>query len=169
MIQANYAQRMEDLALGDSSRQCLVCHDFSGPKGYCPRCASLLRPSQRKGNRQARLEAMHDQLDEDRHAFICKYTKTALTHTGGARDAEWEHRTPGDPMSVVLVAALVNRMKADLTEAQWDAMIRALYETRIEGMPFDEKVFPSNWQPRSTAWQRGQGRPGWRAGLLQPS
>jgi hypothetical protein len=37
--------------------------------------------------------------------------------------------------SVVLVAALVNRMKADLTEDQWDAMIGALYALRIEGKP----------------------------------
>jgi hypothetical protein len=126
-------------------------------KKYCQRCAALLRPNPRKGSRGARLAALHAQWDEGRRVFICKYTGTALTHSGGARDAEWEHATPGDPESVVLVAALVNRMKADLTEEQWDAMIRSLYATLIEGKPFNETAFPANWQPRSTAWRRGLG------------
>jgi hypothetical protein len=26
------------------SRRCLVCHDPSGARYYCPRCAALLRP-----------------------------------------------------------------------------------------------------------------------------
>jgi hypothetical protein len=103
-------------------------------------------------------ERMVNHPFEYRQAFVCKYMNTPLTHTGGARDAEWEHAVPGDPESVVLVAAVVNRMKADLTEDQWDAMVRALYATRIEGKQFDEKAFPPNWQPKSTA--RGRRSPG---------
>jgi hypothetical protein len=78
----------------------------------------------------------------------------ALTHKGGARNAEWEHRTPGDESSVVLVAALVNRMKADLTEDQSDAMIRALYAPASKA-PFNESALPLNWQVKATAWRNG--------------
>lgn len=151
---------MSDTGGAIEPRRCLVCGSVSGSKRYCGRCSRLLSSSKRKGTRAARLRALHDQWNEDHQAFMCKYTDAALTHTGGARDAEWEHRTPGVADSVVLVAALVNRMKADLTEAQWDDMIRALYERRIEGRPFNEKAFPSNWQPKSTARLRGAGSAG---------
>lgn len=145
---------MSDSTDDMESGKCLVCRGSSGAKYYCRRCKALLRSSKRKGSRKARLRALHDQWSEDRQAFVCKYTSTPLTHSGGARDAEWEHAIPGDPESVVLVAAVVNRMKADLTEDQWNDMVRALYATRIEGKPFDEKAFPPNWQPKSTARRR---------------
>ena len=109
-----------------------------------------------KKDKDARREALWDQWDETHQAFMCKSTGIALKHNGGARYPEWEHRTPGDESSVVLVAALVNRMKADLTEDQWDAMIRALYARRIEGKPFNESAIPMNWQPKSSSWRGGQ-------------
>jgi hypothetical protein len=151
---------MSDTSGATEPRRCRVCGSVSGAKHYCGRCSRLLSSSKRKGTRAARLRALRDQWSADHQAFMCKYTDTALMHSGGARDAEWEHRTPGDADSVVLVAAVVYRMKADLTEAQWDDMIRALYEKRIECRPFSEKAFPSNWQPKSTARRRGTGSGG---------
>ena len=142
---------MRDGAETAESRTCLVCGRASGAKHYCETCGRLLSPGKRKGSRAARLRALHDQWDRDLQAFTCKYTMVVLTHAGGARHAEWEHRKPRDPESVVLVAAVVNRMKADLTEPEWNAMLRALYATRIEGKPFNEGAFPLDWQPKSTA------------------
>jgi hypothetical protein len=66
--------------------------------------------------------------------------------------------SPGS--SVVLVAALLNRMKADLTEDQWDAMIGALYALRIEGKPFDESALPSIGSPRRAPGATGIRGPG---------
>ena len=43
----------------------------------------------------ARRDALHEQWNEDLQAFTCKYTCIALTHNGGARNAEWEHVIPG--------------------------------------------------------------------------
>jgi hypothetical protein len=137
---------------------CEVCRDPSGLKRYCERCRNLLT-RKRKGQQPdiaARRAAMRDQWRDDLHAFACKYTGVALTHAGGARNAEWEHVIPGKESSVVLVAALVNRMKADLTEDQWNTMIRALYELRIEGKPFDESAFPLKWQTKATSWKGGE-------------
>jgi hypothetical protein len=139
------------------SRQCEACRRPSGAKRYCPICTGLLG-RKRKGSKPdmaARREALRQQWNVELQAFTCGYTGIALSHKGGARNAEWEHRRPGDESTVVLVAALVNRMKADLTEEQWDAMIRALYARRIEGQPFDESALPPNWQPKASSWRGG--------------
>jgi hypothetical protein len=90
-----------------------VCRRPSGLKDYCPICDGLLRRNRKgqKPNIAARRDALHEQWNEDLHAFTCKYTSIALTHNGGARNAEWEHVIPGVESSVVLVAAVVNRMK----------------------------------------------------------
>jgi hypothetical protein len=62
------------------------------------------------------------------------------------RYAEWTLRVPGDPSSVVLVASLVNRMKAGLREDEFMAMVRALADRferdRPSPRPFDEGAFP---------------------------
>jgi hypothetical protein len=99
----------------------------------------------------ARRDALHEQWNEDLQAFTCKYTSIALSHDGGARNAEWEHVIPGVESSVVLVAAVVNRMKGDLTEDEWDAMIGALYALRIKGEPFNLEALPLNWQPNDSS------------------
>jgi hypothetical protein len=101
-------------------------------------------------------EAMRHQWNKKEEAFICEYTGIKLSFDGGANDAEWEHRDPKhDPTDVVLVAAVVNRMKADMTLPEWDAMIRALYEYRIEGKrPFAESALPANYGPKSSAHAR---------------
>jgi hypothetical protein len=134
-----------------------VCRRPSGLKHYCPICEGLLTRKRKgqKPNMAARRDALHEQWSEELQAFTCKYTSIVLTHNGGARNAEWEHVIPGDESSAVLVAALVNRMKGDLTEDQWDAMIRALYALRIERKPFDESALPDHWQTKASSWRTG--------------
>jgi hypothetical protein len=80
--------------LGD--RECLVCRRPSGLKHYCRICEGLLGRSRKgqKPNMPARRDALHKQWNEDLQ-FTCKYTSVALTHNGGASNAEWEHRIPG--------------------------------------------------------------------------
>jgi hypothetical protein len=137
--------------------KCSVCRRQSGLKKYCSICDGLLRRTRKgqKPNMTARRDALHEQWNEDLQAFTCKYTSIRLDHNGGARNAEWEHVIPGVESSVVLVAALVNRMKGDLTEDQWDAMIGALYALRIQGKPFDESALPPNWQTKASSWHNG--------------
>ena len=78
--------------------------------------------------------------------------------TGGATDAEWITADPrNDPTDVVLVAAIVNRMKVDMTIPRWEAMIQALYEYRIKGnRPFDKSALPANWGAKSSARARSR-------------
>jgi hypothetical protein len=88
---------------------------------------------------------MCEQWNAALKAFRCYYTGVALTEEyGDPRFATWEHRKPGDEGSVVLVADLVNRMKADMSEGDFKAMVRAL-DRRFDhpGEPFDVSVFPT--------------------------
>lgn len=98
---------------------------------------------------EARRKAMHERWNSDLNAFTCVHTGVALDHTpGSARHAEWEHRVPSDEASVSLAAAVVNRMKGNLSQEQFEALIRALNACLIEGQPFDESAFPAKWQPK---------------------
>jgi hypothetical protein len=134
---------------------CIVCSDPSGLKHYCPRCDDLrgIRKQLTPAARKARLKAMHEQWSPERHAFICKYTKVALNHNdGSAWHAEWEHQEPGRDESLVLAAAVINRMKGNMTLDRFKAMIAALHDYLNEGHePFDESAFPRNWQPKRLA------------------
>ena len=48
--------------------------------------------------------------------------------------------TPADEASVVIICALVNRMKTDLTEEQFRAIVTELAKVFVGGT-FDERVF----------------------------
>lgn len=90
----------------------------------------------------ARLAALHDQWDPIAGAFRCYYTDLVLTEDWGSRrSASWEHRTPGDESSVVLVADLVNKMKGDLTEEEFRIIVRAMAR-HFDEPGFDERLFP---------------------------
>ena len=90
----------------------------------------------------ARLAALHRQWDRKAGAFRCYYTGLVLREDWGSRrSASWEHRTPGDESSVVLVADLVNKMKGDLTEDEFRRVVQALAR-HFETSRFDEAEFP---------------------------
>jgi hypothetical protein len=93
-------------------------------------------------NKQARLRAMERQFDPSINAYRCYFTRVPLVLAAGRRrSAEWAHRTPGDESSVVLACKLVNRMQTDLTEPEFEVLVKALAR-RFEGEPFDESAFP---------------------------
>ncbi len=106
-----------------------------------------------KGNKAARFKHMHERWDHDR-GFTCVYTGVTLE----LRDrrsplyAEWDHATPGDDSSVVLAAALVNRMKCYLDAEQFRTMVGALARYIDDPSPekqFDRSAFPRGPVPPS--------------------
>jgi hypothetical protein len=127
------------------SPTCRICDDPSIPGSWvCARCRRLLdRMDTRPGSvpdKAARRKALRAQRRGD--AFVCAYTGIELTEANGdTRFATWEHRQPGDESSVVLVADLVNRMKGDMSESEFSAMVRALADL-FQGKAFDESAFP---------------------------
>ena len=141
------------------SPNCRVCGRESVPGSYlCKICRGLRDRIEtrkdalgkgRKVDKAARRKALHNQWDSDIGAFRCYYTCVELTHNYGShRYATWEHREPGDESSVVLVADLVNKMKGDMKEAEFQVMVRALAR-HFEDQPFDEAAFPADVAPRS--------------------
>ena len=135
-----------------ASTTCRACGEQSLAGSYlCARCRPIMaRVETRKDphgrgravNKQARLRAMERQFDPSINAYRCYFTRVPLVLAAGRRrSAEWAHRTPGDESSVVLACKLVNRMQTDLTESEFEALVKALAR-RFEGEPFDESAFP---------------------------
>jgi hypothetical protein len=108
---------------------------------------------------------MHDQWDREEKAFLCYFTGLPLTDAPGSRRSlTWEHLIPGDPWKVVLAADLVNKMKANMTEAEFKKMVLALAEHFAEsGKPFDREAFPtrSRSRPKSRSHKAPASRAPW--------
>jgi hypothetical protein len=141
-----------------TENECLVCGAGKHPRAYaCKRCKRILdrletrRDSSgayRRFDREARLRAMQDSWHHG--AFHCYYTGIALIDDGPRwrdhRYLSFEHLTPGDEKSVVVTCNLVNRMKTDLTDKQFRAMVTELAKI-FAGGTFDERVFPQGTVP----------------------
>ena len=114
---------------------CVVCGSERHSRAYaCVRCKRILDRVEmrrdasgalRRFDRDARLQALRQSWRDG--AFRCYYTGISLIASGDRwpdhRYRTFEHRTPGDETSVVDTCALVNRMKTDLTGAQFKAMV----------------------------------------------
>jgi hypothetical protein len=134
------------------SLSCKVCGAPSVPRSYlCVRCRHLMRRVEtrkdasgrgRKIDMSARFRSMQEQWDSGIGAFRCYYTRIPLVDAHGSRrSATWEHVTPGDESSVVLVADLINKMKGDMQEGEFRTVVTALAAFFSEGS-FDESAFP---------------------------
>jgi hypothetical protein len=119
------------------SAYCYVCEDPSIAGSYlCQRCRHLAERGdtrkdidghRRRINKKVRVLAMKNQWDALIRAFCCKYTLVQLSDKSTSNKyGTWEHVIPGDESSVVLVADLVNKMKVDMTEREFETMVRAL-------------------------------------------
>jgi hypothetical protein len=132
---------------------CSVCGAEKHPQAYaCTRCKRILDRVEtrrdatgiaRRVDRATRLSALKKAWRDG--GFHCFYTGIALVVDGQRwRDHRYlvfEHQVPGDEASVVVTSALVNRMKTDLTDAQFRTMVRALARV-FDGGTFDEHAFP---------------------------
>jgi hypothetical protein len=142
--------------LGDG---CVVCSAEKHPQAdTCPRCKHILGRVETRRNssgalrhidRQARLRALQESWHDS--AFHCFYTDITLVDDGERshdhRYLVFDHRTPGDEASIVVTCALVNRMKTDLTEEQFGAVVTELAKV-FAGGTFDERAFPGGAAPK---------------------
>jgi len=97
----------------------------------------------RKPDREARKRALRKAWSPDARCFRCHYTGIAL-NTDDHHDHRYlslEHQTPGDETKIVVVSALINRMKTDLSDREFRRMVSALAR-KFEGEDFDEAAFP---------------------------
>jgi hypothetical protein len=111
---------------------CRVCGQprHPHPLAYCCKsCKRLLDRIEtrgRKPDRNAREWALHESWDG--HCFRCYYTNwpLVLDNPDSPYYLTWEHRTPGIESDVVVAAALINYMKADLTETEFRTVVEGL-------------------------------------------
>lgn len=162
MLCAKARRRRSDSALGSSavtsdpywaaSTTCRACGGQPVAGSYlCARCRPIMsrietrKDPQGRGravDKQARLRAMKRQFDPSIDGYRCYFTNVPLEFAAGTRrSVEWAHLTARDESSVVLACKLVNRMQTDLTEPEFEALVKALAR-RFEGKPFDESAFP---------------------------
>lgn len=148
----------EDKAYTTPSLTCRVCGRPSVRNGFlCSECRIVYRPRM-KGNKAARFKHMCERWDPDL-GFTCAYTgvKLDLVDRRSPLYAEWEHATRDDDSSVVLAAALVNRMKCYLTADEFWRMVHALAQYFDDPSPtkqFDLSVFPEAPVPPSPQEQK---------------
>lgn len=143
---------MSSAAYWAASPTCRACGRQSVAGSYlCVRCKPVMARLELRKNadgrgrsvdKQARLRAMQRQFDPQIDSYRCYFTGVRLELAAGMRrSAEWAHLTAGDESSVVLACKLVNRMQTDLTEAEFEMLVKALAR-RFDGEPFDEAAFP---------------------------
>jgi hypothetical protein len=134
--------------------ECKVCGEKS-MKGadLCRRCRRFAKRvgshadvggRQVKVSRATRLDALWNAWHPRTGTFVCAYTGIALSDDAASRRyARWEFGTPGDESSVALISDLINRMKADMTPAEFRRLVRALAR-QYDGKPFDKRAFPGD-------------------------
>ncbi len=85
---------------------------------------------------------MQKAWDSEAGVFRCHYTRVALTEQPtDRRYLTFDHQTPGVESDLVLVASLVNRMKTDLSDAEFRTLVVAL-ASGFAGRQFDPEAFP---------------------------
>lgn len=97
----------------------------------------------RRFDREARIRALKAAWDRKARVFRCHYTGVELDTTDW-RDHRYlslEHQTPGDESDITVVSLLINRMKTDLSDAEFRRIVSALAESFAD-LPFDESAFP---------------------------
>jgi hypothetical protein len=143
----------EPEAVFAASGGCVICEAEKHALAYaCVRCKRILDRIEtrrdadgrlRRFDREARVRAMREAWSDG--AFHCSYTGIELVDDPARwrdhRYLAFEHQTPGDESSVVLTCALVNRMKTDLTHAEFRTLVAAL-ASAFDGAEFDARAFP---------------------------
>ena len=130
---------------------CKVCGVLHDPQmKWCPSCSKILGriDTRAKHNKNARLAALKRAWGGS--AFYCEITGWRLTTTDRESPfyLTWEHLTPGNEKKVVVAAALVNRMKVDLTlqriQAAGLCARESLCQSSVDG-PEDTAAALSAW------------------------
>ena len=119
---------------------CVICASPAPAKGkYCPRCNGFILHHSDKAARARALAAARDPV---RKGFACYYTGVLLEEADFHDPwyLTFDHPDPDDKGRLVVAAAWVNGMKADLGEADFRAVVKELARHFRTGEPFDRNV-----------------------------
>jgi hypothetical protein len=136
------------------SAECRICGEPTTGEStayLCGVCKRVLGRNLTAMQKRVRFGHMRGQWE--RHGeYRCEYTgvRLELQDASHVLYREWEHATPGDEESVVLAAAVVNRMKCYLTVAEFRVMVIELARHFLDPQqPFDPAALPSRPVPPS--------------------
>jgi hypothetical protein len=136
------------------SQTCWVCGERTTGEAtayLCGDCKKVHGKDLTAAQKAARIKHMREQWRRNGE-FRCQYTgvRLELDDRDHVRYREWDHAIPGNEDSIVLAAALVNRMKCYLTANEFPVMVAALARHFGDpAIPFDESAFPDRPVPRS--------------------
>ena len=133
---------------------CMVCGVLHDPQAkWCASCSKILgrNDTRAKHNKNARLAALKRAWRGS--AFYCEITGWKLTTTDRESPfyLTWEHLTPGNEKKVVVAAALVNRMKANLTLGQFKLLVCALAKRFADPQGIVPRIRPQRCQREPAA------------------
>ena len=128
---------------------CQVCGQPRPTRAtYCRLCKKILdRADDRRAfNRAARLQALDASFNDG--AFHCHFSGWVLTVTDDSSPfyLTWDHRTPGDECDIVVAAALINRVKAELTDEEFRTLVLGLAERFRDPSATVPMVSPRHWR-----------------------
>ena len=136
------------------TKRCEVCGNLAPdhPQArLCRRCKKIVdrvEPRRIKHNDEARILALKEAWDGE--GFRCYYTGVRLVEDKQfEHDALYltlDHRIPNREDGIVVAALLINRMKTNLTEDEFKAVVSEL-SSHFGGRAFDANVFKlSQWK-----------------------
>jgi len=118
---------------------CIVCHDVLFPRSrYCARCRRFITAQHDNAVKAA---AMIDAWDPVLQGFRCRYTGVILDEIDwrGPWYINFDHLVPGKP-GLAVTSAWSNRMKGDMTERMFRAVVPALANHIRTGARFNKAV-----------------------------
>ncbi|MGD0354514.1 MAG: hypothetical protein ABSB31_03590 [Dehalococcoidia bacterium] len=122
---------------------CPICGaDLHHPLAiYCKRCKKLIDrvDIRSKPNKLARVRALHSAWDGQ--GFRCHYTGVRLVEDNhnDPRYITFDHVVPRQEDEIVVVAAVINDMKSDLSDQEFRAIVAQL-AGHFDGLGFDESL-----------------------------
>lgn len=133
----------KQLPLGQSAEFCEICGAKPPPRRkYCAICSAFVY---RAGENLARVSAMKRACRKG--VFFCEYTglPLELSDTESPLYIEFDHPVPAKKGLLRAVAAFVNRMKTDLSEEEFWAVIHELARFWREGGTFRDVIEFRYW------------------------
>jgi hypothetical protein len=130
----------------ERKKYCIICKVEIHPFAYCcKRCKKLVDrvDMRRKPDKQARIRALQQAWDGN--SFRCYFTHITLIEDDRTdpRYLTFDHRIPRKEDDIVIVSALINDMKSDMTEDEFKNMVCQLAD-HFRGEDFDESAFKLN-------------------------
>lgn len=134
--------------MGPYVTKCLVCEDVlrNNLANYCRRCGNILskvEAGRGKNDATPYVQAMRKGWDKEDECFKCHYSGIQL-NDDDPRDPRYitfDHTALEKGAEMVVTAALIDEMKANLSEDEFKTVITQLAQHFNDSSPVDVSIF----------------------------